>query len=95
MYWLELSAAQGNPYAKFLMERVDNPLGPSILLSATKLLHHMSRIFRTNSVAPANPQGIRVDSRRRKALMEKRLALGHKIDDHEDYVPTQTWEQSM
>lgn len=93
--WLELSAAQGNPYATFLMERADEPYGPSILLSATKLLYHMSRIFRTNSVAPANPQGIRIDSRRRKALMEKRLALGHKIDDHEDYVPTQTWEQSM
>lgn len=93
--WLELSAAQGNPYATFLMERADEPYSPSILLSATKLLYHMSRIFRTNSVAPANPQGIRVDSRRRRQLLEKRLALGHKIDDHEDYVPTQTWEQTM
>jgi len=95
LQWLELSANQGNPYAKFLTERADEPYSPSILLSATKLLYHMSRIFRTNSVAPANPQGIRIDSRRRKALMEKRLALGHKIDDHKDYVPTKTWEQTM
>ncbi len=93
--WLELSAAQGNAYAQFLMERADEPCGPAILLSATKLLHHMSRIFRDNSVAPAIPQGLKIDSQRRRQMQEKRLAMGHKIDDHEDYVPTQEWEQTM
>ena len=29
------------------------------------------------------PMGIRVDSKRRKKLMQKRLAMGHKRDDHE------------
>ena len=27
--------------------------------------------------------GIRIDSKRRKKLMQKRLALGHKQNDHE------------
>lgn len=49
----------------------------------TKLLHHMSRIFR-ETPPPSNPVGIRIDSKRRKKLMEKRMAMGHKPDDHED-----------
>lgn len=92
--WLERSAAQGNVYAQYLLDRADEYRDPSILFSATKLLHHMSRIFQNNA-PPANPQGIRIDSKRRRQLLEKRLALGHKIDDHEDYVPTQNWEQKM
>lgn len=92
--WLECSAAQGNVYAQYLIDCADEYRDPSLLLSATKLLHHMSRIFQNNA-PPANPQGIRMDSKRRRQLLEKRLALGHKIDDHEDYVPTQNWEQRM
>lgn len=86
LHWLEHSAAQGNNYAEYLLDRADEYRDPSIMLSATRLLHHMSRIFQANSVPPANPQGICVDSKRRKQLLEKRLALGHKIDDHEEKV---------
>ena len=43
----------------------------------------MGQIFRDNAVPPSNPMGIRVDSKRRKKLMQKRLAMGHKQDDHE------------
>ena len=28
--------------------------------------------------------GIRIDSKRRRRLQEKRMAIGHKRDDHED-----------
>lgn len=56
------------------------------LLSCTvRLLHQMSQIFRDNAVPPANPMGIRIDSKRRKKLMQKRLAMGHKQDDHEQH----------
>ena len=54
------------------------------LLNATvRLFHQMGQIFRDNAAPPSNPMGIRVDSKRRKKLMQKRLALGHKQDDHE------------
>ena len=86
--WLELSAAQGNVYAQYLIDRMDEPRNPSILLAATKLLHHVSRIFREQAMS-TNPQGIRMDSRRRKQLLQKRLALGHKIDDHEEQMQGQ------
>lgn len=60
--------------------------GPELATCALRLLHHLSRVFRENAIAPANPQGIRIDSRRRKKLMEKRLSLGHKPNDHEQQV---------
>ncbi len=57
----------------------------SMLSTTSRLMHHMGRIFRENGIAPANPAGIRVDSKRRKKLMEKRMVMGHKADDHEEY----------
>ena len=60
-----------------------------LLNSTIRLFHQIGQIFRDNAVPPSNPMGIRVDSKRRKKLMQKRLALGHKQDDHErNYGPT-------
>lgn len=87
--WLTLSAAQGNEYAQFFLDRFDQFRDPSVMLAATKLLHHMGRIFRDNSKPPHNPNGIRIDSKRRKRLNEKRMAMGHKADDHEEQVQYQ------
>ena len=59
-------------------------LPPEYLLNSTvRLFHQMGQIFRDNAAPPSNPMGIRVDSKRRKKLMQKRLAMGHKQDDHE------------
>ena len=54
-----------------------------LLNSTVKLFHQVGQIFRDNAAPPSNPMGIRVDSKRRKKLMQKRLAMGHKQDDHE------------
>ena len=54
-----------------------------LLNSTIRLFHQMGQIFRDNAAPPSNPMGIRVGSKRRKKLMQKRLALGHKQDDHE------------
>ena len=54
-----------------------------LLNSTIRLFHQMGQIFRENAAPPSNPMGIRVDSKRRKKLMQKRLAMGHKRDDHE------------
>ena len=54
-----------------------------LLNSTVRLFHQIGQIFRNNAAPPSNPMGIRVDSKRRKKLMQKRLAMGHKQDDHE------------
>lgn len=50
--------------------------------AALQLLHHMGRVFRSSM--PVIPPALRIDSKRRRRLQEKRMALGHKRDDHED-----------
>ena len=54
-----------------------------LLNSTVRLFHQIGQIFRENAAPPSNPMGIRIDSKRRKKLMQKRLAMGHKQDDHE------------
>ena len=54
-----------------------------LLNSTVRLFQQIGRIFRDNAAPPSNPMGIRIDSKRRKKLMQKRLAMGHKQDDHE------------
>ena len=90
--WLIRAAAQGNEYARFFLDCFDQFRDPSVMLAASKLLHHMSRIFQNNSIPPVNPAGIRIDSKRRRRLMEKRMAMGHKADDHEEQTQ---YQQSM
>lgn len=63
-----------------------------LLNSTVRLFHQMGRIFRDNAAPPSNPMGIRVDSKRRKKLVQKRLAMGHKQDDHEQ---AQGYEQAF
>ena len=63
-----------------------------LLNSTVRLFHQMGQIFRDNAAPPSNPMGIRIDSKRRKKLIQKRLAMGHKQDDHEQ---AQGYEQSL
>lgn len=83
-FWLQQSAAQGNACAQQVLERSDTPNQVPVLLSALRLLHHMSRIFRDQTLPPSSHKFIQMDSKRRQELLKKRLAAGHKIDDHED-----------
>ena len=63
-----------------------------LLNSTVRLFHQMGKIFRDNAAPSSNPMGIRIDSKRRKKLMQKRAAMGHKQDDHEQ---AQGYEQSL
>ena len=55
---------------------------PSVLLAATRLLCHMGNIFRDNAPAPT-ATGVQIDRKRLAQMRQKRIALGHKPDDHE------------
>ena len=82
--WFWESASQGNEYAQFFLDHFNDNHSPNVLLSATKLLHHMGRIFQDNSVPPAAPGSQRVDRKLRRKIQEKKIAMGHKPDDHEE-----------
>ena len=89
-YWLTQSTEQGNQYAQYLLNHLAENRPLSAMLAVTRLLHHMSRIFRDNSVPKSCPGGIQIDRKRLKKLQEKRMALGHKPDDHEEQWPDMT-----
>ena len=82
--WFYESAEQGNEYAQFFVDHFAQVRKPNVFLSATKLLHHMSQIFQENSVPPAAPVGHQVDRKLRRKIQEKKIAMGHKPDDHEE-----------
>ena len=83
MVWFSRSAAQGNQYAQFFLERQNDLRPPSVMLAATRLLYHMSRIFE-NHALPHSSAGLHVDRQLRRKIQEKKIAMGHKPDDHEE-----------
>lgn len=82
--WFCRAADQGNEYAEFFLEWFDQIRKPNVLISATRLLHHMGQIFRQNSVPPAAPAGQRIDRKLRRQIQQKKIAMGHKPNDHEE-----------
>ena len=80
--WLLLSAAQGNLYAQFLLQRMDAFKDPSVLFTATRLMHHLGNIFRDEYRTGGGSPLLQVDCKLRKKLMEKKLAQGHAYNDH-------------
>ena len=82
--WFAAARDNGHAYAEFFMKRMERgeQEPPSVLLSATRLLYHMGNIFRDNAPAPA-ATGVQIDRKHLARLRQKRIALGHKPDDHE------------
>ena len=88
-YWLSKAAEQGNVYAEALLQHQNRGRPPHVFLSVTHLFHHMSRIFQERSL-PQSGTGLQVDSKLRQKIKEKKIAMGHKADDHEDPELTQS-----
>jgi len=81
--WFALAAEQGNEYARFFLDHMDDT--PSLFASATRLLHHMGNVFEEQAPHPAG--GINFeDSKLMRRIREKKIAMGHKPDDHEEQV---------
>ena len=80
-YWLRESASYGNPHAQ---RALDQQTSPTIAACVTRLLYHLSRIIRDDTEQKSHGPGFGIDRKRRRELMDKRLAMGHKPDDHED-----------
>ncbi|WP_088187927.1 MobP3 family relaxase [Desulfosporosinus sp. FKA] len=83
MRWLTLSAEQGNIYAEFFLNHPDAFRDPPLFLAATRLLHHLSRIFQEEQRKLLKAPVTEVDSKLRRKIREKKIAQGHAWDDHE------------
>ena len=86
-----LADAYGHPYAQYVLERRDQWHQPQLLFTVSRLLYHMSNIFRDNAPAVSAQPRLHIDRKRMQELQELRIALGHQPDDHEEQTQTQTW----
>lgn len=83
LYWFTQSAAQGNEYAQFFLDRWDTMRPPSVMLSVTRLLHCLAQTFRKAPLPrDATAMQPHMDRKRLEQLREKKLAMGHRLDDH-------------
>ncbi len=80
-YWLRESASYGNLYAQ---RAISAHTSPTIAACVTRLLYHLGRVIRDNTEQNSHGPGFGIDRKRRRELMDKRLAMGHKPDDHAD-----------
>ena len=87
-----MADAYGHPYAQYVLERQEQWRQPELLFTVSRLLYHMSNIFRDNApTVPAQPR-LHIDRKRMRELQELRIALGHQPDDHEEeQTQTRTW----
>ena len=88
--YLSQAAAQGNIYAQYFIDHQNDFNGVSVGTTVLRMLHQMSSIFRENAAQPTIYAGMQIDKKRRRRLQEKRMAMGHKADDHEDSGLTQS-----
>ena len=60
------------------------PSAGMVFNSASSLLYHMGRIFQEQRTQPAGAVRVAVDSKLKRKIREKKIAMGHKPDDHEE-----------
>ncbi|MDE6589664.1 MAG: sel1 repeat family protein, partial [Oscillospiraceae bacterium] len=84
VYWLTQAAAQGHTHAQILLERQDSSSLPSAILAVNSLLHQMGRIFQDNAWPKDDIHNQHTDRKLRRKIQQKRIAMGHKPDDHEE-----------
>lgn len=84
LYWLNQAAEQGHPYAQILLERQDSSSLPSAILAVNSLLHSIGQIFRDNAQVVDGTRDHHTDRKLRRRIQEKKIAMGHKPDDHEE-----------
>ena len=90
LYWMTAAADQGNEYAQFFLDRWDTMGPPSVMLSATRLLYRLAQTFRETPLPhDSTTMQLRTDHKLRSAQQEKRIAMGHKEDDHGEH--TRAW----
>ena len=84
VYWLTQAAEPGHAHAQILLERQDRSSLPSAILAVNSLLHSIGQIFRNNARTMDSTRGQHTDHKLRRRIQEKKIAMGHRPDNHEE-----------
>ena len=58
--------------------------GPAVAAAVSRMFYHVGRIFEDRCMTDTMQRGLQIDRKRRRQLLEKKMAMGHKADDHEN-----------
>ena len=82
--WFQMAADQGNEYAQYFLEHMDDRLGQPPVAAVILLFHHLANIFQEqNQPPPSGGIRVAVDRKLLRKIKAKKIAQGHKADDHE------------
>lgn len=87
--WFQMAADQGNEYAQYFLKHMDDPVGQSTAAAVITLLHSLANIFREQSQFPTSGIVVAVDRKLLRKIKAKKIAQGHKADDHEPKIGLQ------
>ena len=82
--WFQLAADRGNEYAQYFLKHMDDRLGQPPVAAVISLFHHLANIFQEqNQPPPSGGVRVAVDRKLLRKIKAKKIAQGHKADDHE------------
>lgn len=87
--WFQMAANQGNEYAQYYLKHMDDPMGQSPAAAVITLFHSLANIFREQSQFPTGGIVVAVDRKLLRKIKAKKIAQGHKADDHEPKIGLQ------
>ena len=70
------------PATQLVREKI--PTTGQILNAASSLLYHMGNIFQEQRPQPITGMRVAVDSKLKRKIRKKKIAVGHRPDDHEE-----------
>ena len=59
---------------------------PDLFSVASSIIYHVGQVFQARPMQPVNSLRVAVDSKLRRKIREKKIAMGHKPDDHEEQM---------
>ena len=80
-------AFAAEPFCDITASVISAVLFVSVFSSTASLLYHMGRIFQEQRPQPVAGIQAAVDSKLKRKIREKKIAMGHKLDDHEEQGP--------
>lgn len=87
--WFQMAANQGNEYTQYYLKHMDDPMGQSPAAAVITLFHSLANIFREQNQLPSGGIMVAVDRKLLRKIKAKKIAQGHKADDHEPKIGLQ------
>ena len=58
--------------------------GPAVAAAVSRMFYYMGRLFEDRCLTDTMQRSLQIDRKRRRQLLKKKMAMGHKADDHEN-----------